>query len=288
MHVLTFEQVDRKDIALVGGKGANLGELARLGWANVPDGFCVTTRAFDGVTADSAELPAEVAAEIISHLARLGADGAYAVRSSATAEDSPTASFAGQHDSFLNIVGPDAVLRHVLLCWASMNSDRAVAYRQRNGLDDDSVHMAVVVQRIVDTVAAGVMFTADPANSNRTVVAIEAVPGLGEALVSGRANPDSFRVREGQVVARTIQHSTPTLTDQQVLRLADLGRRIEAHFGSPQDIEWCLSSNGTSHDGPSHDGEFHIVQSRPITTLFPSLTRLTTGRASTCRSVISR
>ncbi|MGY2061411.1 PEP/pyruvate-binding domain-containing protein, partial [Nocardia gipuzkoensis] len=194
---------------------------------------------------------------IVGAHARLGADGAYAVRSSATAEDLPNASFAGQHDSYLNVVGTEAILDSVRRCWASLFTERAVAYRVRNGFGHTAVHMAVVVQRMVAARAAGVMVTADPLTSDRTVVSIDAALGLGEDLVSGLVNADIYRVREGDIIGRTIADE-PVLSDTEALRLARLGRHIEKHFGSPQDIEWCL-------DGQ----EIRIVQSRPITTLFP-------------------
>src|SRR6185503_396734 len=193
----------------------------------------------------------------------------------------PTASFAGQQDTYLNVVGPAAILDHVRRCWASLFTERAVTYRLRNGFDHRKVHMAVVVQRMVFPQASGILFTADPVTGNRKVASVEASFGLGEALVSGLVNADVYKVRDGEVVARTIgtkrlailaspaggtqkesieperQHQ-PALTDAQVVRLAQLGRRIEAHFGRPQDIEWCLVGE-----------DFQIVQSRPITTLFP-------------------
>ena len=288
-----FQEIDRTRVTVVGGKGAHLGELARIGGVAVPGGFCVTTEAFRRIMAEvpsiddrldglsrldaldreaigalSAEIrravegvaiPDDVTAAITGPLARLGDDAAYAVRSSATAEDLPTASFAGQHDSYLNVVGPAAILRDVSRCWASLFTDRAVAYRLRNGFDHRKVHMAVVVQRMVSPRAAGVLFTADPVTGNRTLASVEATLGLGEALVSGHVNADVYQVRGGEVVAKALvteQH--PVLTDAQVVRLERLGRRIEAHFGRPQDIEWCLV-----------DDDFSIVQSRPITTLFP-------------------
>ena len=193
----------------------------------------------------------------------------------------PTASFAGQQDTYLNVVGSAAILRHVSRCWASLFTERAVTYRLRNGFDHHKVHMAVVVQRMVFPQAAGILFTADPVTSNREIVSIEASFGLGEALVAGLVNPDVYQVRDGEIVAKTVaakqlaihaqpaggtreeaiepaRQEQPALTDGQVVRLAQLGRRIEAHFGRPQDIEWCLV-----------DDDFHIVQSRPITTLFP-------------------
>ncbi len=194
---------------------------------------------------------------------------------------SPTASFAGQQDTYLNVVGPAAILEHVSRCWASLFTERAVTYRLRNGLDHRKIQMAVVVQQMVFPQAAGVLFTADPVTANRKVASVEASFGLGEALVSGLVNPDVYQVRDGEVVAKAVatkllatyaspaggtqqlaiepeRQEQPALTDAQVVRLTQLGRRIEAHFGSPQDIEWCLA-----------DDEFQIVQSRPITTLFP-------------------
>ncbi|MCH6163804.1 phosphoenolpyruvate synthase [Streptomyces sp. M600PL45_2] len=300
---------------MAGGKGTNLGELSRIEGINVPDGYCVTTDAFrrviaeapsigdrldklsrlapddrDAIHALSAEIrssveeipvPDDLAAAITRPIARLGEDAAYAVRSSATAEDLPTASFAGQQDTYLNVIGPSAVLKHVGRCWASLFTERAVTYRLRNGFDHRRVGMAVIVQRMVSSDAAGILFTADPVTSNRKVASVEAGFGLGEALVSGLVNADSYKVRDGEVIDKTIaakhlavhaspeggtreraidpdSQELPALTDAQAVHLTELGRRIEAHFGNPQDVEWCLA-----------DGDFQIVQSRPITTLFP-------------------
>ncbi|WP_327150769.1 rifamycin-inactivating phosphotransferase [Nocardia sp. NBC_01329] len=314
-YVLSFQEIDRTQVAVVGGKGANLGELSRIDGTRVPDGFCVTTAAFRRVMAEvpsiaerldrlssvepddresirvlSAEIrrvieeaviPGEVAAEITGALGRLGADEACAVRSSATAEDLPTASFAGQQDTYLNVAGAAAVLRHVGRCWGSLFTERAVTYRLRNGFDHRKVQMAVVVQRMVFPQASGIMVTADPITSNRKIISVDAGFGLGEALVSGLVNADVYRVRDGEITDRTVPtkrvavapapaggtrieeiedewQNRQVLTDAQIVDLAALGRRIEAHFGSPQDIEWCLVDEG-----------FRIVQSRPITTLFP-------------------
>ena len=187
-------------------------------------------------------------------------------------------------------MGPASVLEHVSRCWASLFTERAVTYRLRNGFDHRKVHMAVVVQRMVFPQASGILFTADPVTSNRKVVSIEASLGLGEALVSGLVNPDVYQVRDGEIVAgprrschpgapgRTeVRSRKPTLTDAQVVRLARLGRQIEAHFGQPQDIEWCLA-----------DDEFQIVQSRPVTTLFPIPDAAIRATTSTSPSVISR
>jgi len=290
-YVLGLEEIDKTQVALAGGKGANLGELSRIEGIRVPPGFCVTTDAFRRImatapgiddqldrlerldpddrqairtlsarirrTVEGIAIPGDLAAAITSSVARLGEQGAYAVRSSATAEDSPTASFAGQQDTYLNVVGPAAIREHVSRCWASLFTERAVTYRLRNGFCHREAGIAVVVQRMLFPQAAGVLFTADPVTSNRKVVTIEAVFGLGEALVAGLVNPDVYTLRDGEVIARAAA-AKPALTDDQLVRLAQLGRRIEAHFGHPQDIEWCLV-----------DDEFQIVQSRPITTLFP-------------------
>jgi phosphoenolpyruvate synthase/pyruvate phosphate dikinase len=314
-YVLGFQEIDQTQVAVVGGKGAHLGELSRIEGLRVPAGFCVTTDAFQRIMAEapsiddrldrlsrlkaddreairalSAEvrrtiegiaIPGDLAAAITGALARLGDQAAYAVRSSATAEDLPTASFAGQQDTYLNVVGPAAILQHVSRCWASLFTERAVTYRLRNGFHHRKVHMAVVVQQMVFPQASGILFTADPVTGNRKVASVEASFGLGEALVSGLVNADVYKVRDGEVVATTIgtkqlaihaspaggteeqaiepeRQDEPALTERQVVQLAGLGRRIEAHFGRPQDIEWCLV-----------DDDFQIVQSRPITTLFP-------------------
>ncbi|MEU8178684.1 rifamycin-inactivating phosphotransferase [Microbispora hainanensis] len=297
--MMGFEQIDATNLADVGGKGTHLGELSRIDGVRVPDGFCVTTDAFQRVVSETPSIdarldllsrveaddhatiraltadirgaiegaiegavegvamPDDLVAEIRESLVRLGEQDSYAVRSSATAEDLPTASFAGQQDSYLNIVGLEEILRHVRRCWASLFTERAVTYRRRNGFDDRKVRMAVVVQRMVFPDAAGILFTADPVTSNRKTATVEAVRGLGEALVSGRVSGDAYTVRDDRVVSKTTV-GTPVLTDAQAVRLVRLGRRIEAHFGRPQDIEWCLAGD-----------DFHIVQSRAITTLFP-------------------
>ncbi|MFJ5987078.1 rifamycin-inactivating phosphotransferase [Lentzea sp. NPDC092896] len=291
-YVVGLDEVDSTRISLCGGKGANLGELTRFEGVQVPPGFCVTTEAFDRVlreapsigerldrlgllaaddreeiAARSAEvrqeielldMPGEVAAAITGALALLGEHTPCAVRSSATAEDLPTASFAGQQDSYLNVVGTEEVLRHVVRCWASLFTERAVTYRLRNGFDHRDVRMAVVVQQMVSADSAGVLFTADPVTSSRRISCVEAVFGLGESFVSGLVNADMYRVLDEEIIEKTVATGQPALTDAQVVRLTRLGRRIEEHFGGPQDIEWCLAGD-----------EFQIVQSRPITTLFP-------------------
>ncbi|MEU4565385.1 rifamycin-inactivating phosphotransferase [Micromonospora sp. NPDC023956] len=314
-YVLGLQEIDETKVAVVGGKGAHLGALSRIDGIRVPAGFCVTTDAFRRImaetptideridqlsrlspgdrkavrtlsadirrTVEGITIPDDLAATITRALAQIGEQAAYAVRSSATAEDMPTASFAGQQDTYLNVVGPAAILQHVNRCWASLFTERAVVYRQHHGIDHRTVHMAVVVQQMVFPDAAGILFTADPVTGDRKVASVEAGFGLGEALVSGLVNADVFTVRDGEVVAKAVatkqraiharpaggtqeqaiepaRQEQPALTDAQVVRLAQRGRRIEAHFGCPQDIEWCLV-----------DDDFQIVQSRPITTLFP-------------------
>jgi phosphoenolpyruvate synthase/pyruvate phosphate dikinase len=314
-YVLDLEQIDQTQVAVVGGKGAQLGELSRMEGISVPAGFCVTTDAFRRIVAESPAIdehldelsrlnlddlqairilsmeirqafegiaiPHDLAEAITSALARLGHQSAYAVRSSATAEDLPTASFAGQQDTYLNVIGPAAILQHISRCWASLFTERVVTYRLRNGFDHRKVQMAVVVQQMIFPQAAGVLFTADPLTSNRKITSVEATFGLGESLVSGLVKPDMYKVRDGKIVAMDIatkpvairawpsggtweeaidpqRQRQPVLTEARVVELAHLGRRIEAHLRQPQDIEWCLVGD-----------RFQIVQSRPITTLFP-------------------
>jgi pyruvate,water dikinase len=313
--LLGFRDIDQTKIAVVGGKGANLGEISKIEGLRVPDGFCVSTEAFKRIMGEASsidalldqlsvldvgdgerisELSAEVRRiiegiaisgdiqdEIARHLSRLGEHNAYAVRSSATAEDLPTASFAGQQDTHLNVIGKTAILKNVSKCWASLFTERAVTYRLRNGFDHRKVHMAVVVQKMIFPQAAGILFTADPVTSNRKVSSIDASFGLGEALVSGLVNADVYKVCDGKVINKNIaakkraidpmkdggtkeqgiepeRQDRQALTDEQIVQLEHLGRKIEEHFGYPQDIEWCLA-----------DDTFYIVQSRPITTLFP-------------------
>lgn len=249
-EVVELRDIDPSDVDLVGGKAANLAALLRLGDVRVPDGFCVTTAAF------RRSMTADLVDAIAAALARRAPETAWAVRSSATAEDGGGASFAGQHDTFLDVRGVDAVVDAIGRCWASLTSERAVAYRRQAGIDDGDVAMAVVVQELVDPIASGVLFTAHPLTGNRRDTVVEAVAGLGEALVSGRAEADSWTVRNGVVTASA--GAGAVLADDDVLAVAAVGRRIEAAFGAPQDIEWCIDGDGIA-----------VVQSRPITTLFP-------------------
>ncbi len=314
-YVLSFQNINRSKFMFAGGKGANLGELSGIKGIRVPEGFCVTTEAYKKITGNNRELNSlldeltlfkanerenisaisakirmviervpiakDIAEEIAGYLIKFGEKDAFAVRSSATAEDLPTASFAGQQDTYLNIIGKEAIFQHISKCWASLFTDRAVIYRLQNGFDHRKVHLAVVVQKMVFPQAAGILFTADPVTSNRKVLSIDASFGLGEAMVSGLVNADNYKVRNGKIIDKKIstkklaiyalkdggtkeqeieagKQNKQALTDEQILQLERIGRKIEAHFGCPQDIEWCLV-----------DDAFYIVQSRPITTLFP-------------------
>ncbi|CAG7636706.1 rifamycin-inactivating phosphotransferase RphC [Paenibacillus solanacearum] len=313
--VLGFQEIEKTQLSLVGGKGLHLGELSKIQDIQVPEGFCVTTVGFQKaiepnetyhallnqltmLTAEDraqigeisrkirqilmdVEIPSDVVKAVTEYLSRFGEEHAYAVRSSATAEDLPHASFAGQQDTYLNIIGKDAILQHISKCWASLFTDRAVIYRMQNGFDHSQVYLSVIVQRMVFPQASGILFTADPMTSNRKLLSIDASFGLGEALVSGLVSADCYKVRDGEIVEKRIatkqlaiygrkeggtetrqldpdQQKAQTLTEQQMLQLAHIGRQIEAYFGQPQDIEWCLA-----------DDTFYIVQSRPITTLYP-------------------
>jgi pyruvate,water dikinase len=226
--VFGFQDIDKTKIRAFGGKGANLGELARIEGIHVPDGFCISTDAFkriigetpsinellnrlsllkvgdrDKIDETSSEIrriiegiaiPQDINEEITRFLSRLGEKNAYAVRSSATAEDLPTASFAGQQDTYLNIIGREAILKHISKCWASLFTVRAVIYRLQNGFDHHIVELSVVVQKMIFPQVAGILFTADPVTSNRKLVSIDASFGLGEAMVSGLLNADTYKV----------------------------------------------------------------------------------------------
>ncbi|WP_061809373.1 phosphoenolpyruvate synthase [Rossellomorea vietnamensis] len=313
--VLSFQEMEQSVLSLVGGKGLNLGLLSKIQGIQVPDGFSVTTVGFRRAVEQNetyqtllarlsklkpedrnqigevskeirdvllnVTIPSDVVEAVTHYHSRFGKEHAYAIRSSATAEDLPHASFAGQQDSYLHVIGKDSILEHIRMCWASLFTDRAIIYRMQNGFDHSEVHISVIIQRMVSPQVSGILFTADPVSSNRKVVSIEAGYGLGEALVSGLVSPDSYKVQDGMIIDKKIatkkmaiygvngggtetkpippdQQKAAALTDEQVVELSRIGRMIEAHFDCPQDIEWCLE-----------DGTFYIVQSRPITTLYP-------------------
>jgi rifampicin phosphotransferase len=317
LFAFALAEAGTEDLARVGGKAANLGTLTRAG-VTVPPGFCVTTHAFDrfidslpdadahftelealdGTSADAASaaaesmrraldgiaMPEEVAAAIVVAWRALGTEHALAVRSSATAEDLPGASFAGQQDTFLNVRGETALLDAVRRCWISLFTDRAVLYRARGGFGHRKVRLGVVVQRLIEPDVSGILFTADPISGNRHIVSIDAGFGLGEALVSGLISADLYRFdrRSGEILLarpghkefaiRSVdgggtrrqtlpesQQKARSLSDEQVRALAEIGSRVESLYdGAPQDIEWCIA-----------EGVIYVVQARPITSLFP-------------------
>lgn len=314
-YLLSLQDINQTKINDAGGKAANLGELFKIEGIWVPEGFCITTKAYKSITENHAELderlsqlslltvnnrgeiaelcreirrlieglaiPEQIDKELGAWLSRFDDKEAWAVRSSATAEDLPTASFAGQQDTYLNIIGKESVLQHINKCWASLFTGRAVTYRIQNGFDHRKVSLSVIIQKMIFPEVSGIMFTADPVTSNRKVLSIDAGFGLGEAMVSGIVSADNYQVRENRIIVKKIsaknrvvyplagggtneRETAPgnrdkqALTDGQILQLENTGRKIEAYFGSPQDIEWCLA-----------DGIFYIVQSRQITTLFP-------------------
>ncbi|MGX9706022.1 phosphoenolpyruvate synthase [Laceyella tengchongensis] len=313
-YVMHFHEIDQTHVSEVGGKGANLGELCKVGFP-VPPGFCITTSAyrdFVGASGEFDEWLNELAKlkpeqldqisfwgqRIRNHLLSLspseqftsalfdawkkeGTERAYAVRSSATAEDLPNASFAGQQETYLNVKGFDPLLEAVKKCWASLFTDRAIVYRIKNGFDHRSVRLSVVVQQMVIPDVSGIMFTADPITGHRNTVSIDAGFGLGEAFVSGLVTADLYKVRGNRISDKQIatkqkgifampqggtetrdlppeQRQKQALPDEKILELAELGRRIKKHYGTEQDIEWCLEGD-----------RFFILQSRPITSLYP-------------------
>ena len=304
-------------LAVAGGKGANLARLIRGGFP-VPGGFVVTTGAYhayvefnelgafsleavQGLPVDdpaaleaasqairstfaAGKLPPELASALREAYAALDRP-TVAVRSSATAEDLPGLSFAGQQDTYLNVRGEEALLEAVVDCWSSLWTARAIGYRARNAIPQDDLALAVVVQEMVQSETSGVIFTANPVDGKRTEMVIEATLGLGEALVSGQVEPDRYLVEaaSGRIVSKTLgaksvaihsqagggtvrrEHTLAeeaaaqqALPDESITELAQAGRRIAGFLGSPQDVEWAWAG-----------GKIHILQSRPITSLFP-------------------
>ncbi|MDG4780219.1 PEP/pyruvate-binding domain-containing protein [Micromonospora sp. WMMD961] len=243
MHVIPLSEATTELLDLVGGKAAGLGELIRRG-ERVPEGFCVTTEAH--------RLGVIPTAEIAAAYERLGA-GPVAVRSSATTEDLPDASFAGQQDTVLDVVGTPELIAAIEKCWDSLHSDRATAYRDARQMDHRQARMAVVVQRMITPKVAGVLFTANPLTGRRDEMAVDAAPGLGTAVVDGAASVDHY------VLDGVTRDDTGCLTSAHLADLRATGERLRAHFGRPQDIEWAIDA---------HDVQW-LLQSRPITSLFP-------------------
>ena len=251
--VVELGEVDTGWIALVGGKAAGLGELISAG-ERVPEGFCITSAAYEAARRSPGAVADELRREILRAYERLGA-GAVVVRSSATAEDLPQASFAGQHDTFLNVDGAEALIEAVQRCWESLSSPRAVAYRKGAGIAEGTARMCVVVQRMVDPVAAGVLFTANPITGTRTEMVVDAVAGLGDVVVDGSVTADHYVLIRQQPVAG----ARGCLNSAQLEQLRDAGQRLQRRAGAPQDIEWAIDRDGT----------LWLLQSRAITTLFP-------------------
>jgi phosphohistidine swiveling domain-containing protein len=316
-YVLRFDEVSEDATHLVGGKGLRLAEMAQAGLPVLP-GFCVTTIAYRAFLSHNgletmvsagdetsvrdhiatAELPPYVASAIREAYEALR--GPVAVRSSATAEDSQDASFAGQYDTFLNVTGSEAVLEKVRACWAGLWSERALTYMRGQGLDPFQADMGVVVQRQGRAKAAGVLFTLNPLTGREEEMVVEAAWGLGEAVVSGRVTPDHYVVNalDRKVLTRDIvnqsvvlvtdkdggvreaplpsdQHDRPVLSDEQMLELTELGYRVQALYGYPQDIEWALVDGDRMPD----TGDFVLLQTRPLTSFSfdPELGQWTSG-----------
>lgn len=315
-RIVSISDLGKNDIDIAGGKGANLGELVAAGF-NVPPGFVLTTAAYDyflenskiaeqvkGILAkvdassesslqeasstirdlfDQVEIPADLKEQILaSHKAMFKGKkmGLVAVRSSATAEDLPTASFAGQQDTFLNVESPEELLDKVRKCWSSLFTPRAIYYRVTKGFEHSKVKLAVVVQKMINSEISGIMFTVDP-NSEMPHIIIEAGYGLGEALVGGKVTPDTYvvdkfhdkilnkriakqtwklvRGKDGECEKADVPEAlrnVQKMSDEQILALGEIGRNIEAHYNRPMDIEWCIEER-----------VMYIVQARPVTTL---------------------
>ncbi|MGH9702294.1 MAG: PEP/pyruvate-binding domain-containing protein, partial [Candidatus Acidiferrales bacterium] len=281
-QVAASANIDFDALAAVGSKGpAGSGPFPPSDHAGGNGVEALALRAREALL--GVDMPRAISRAVVESYQSLGENVPVAVRSSATAEDLPFASFAGQQDTYLQIIGTEAVIGAVRHCWASLWTERAVVYRTNNGIDHRAVRLAVVVQRMVDAKVAGVLFTANPITDHRRQAVLDANPGLGEAVVSGAVNPDHFvvdtdgkqildrRLGDKRVEVRSLpgggterveksaDADRACLTDDQILALAELGDRVEKHFGAPQDIEWAIDSAG----------KLWLTQSRPITTLFP-------------------
>ncbi|AKB32011.1 Phosphoenolpyruvate synthase [Methanosarcina siciliae HI350] len=337
-YVMHFNEVDRRNLPEVGGKGANLGEMSKAGFPVSP-GFCVTTSGYRDFIAESGEMdelldllarlkpnqtdeinrlgqrirdhlltvpiPRTIKSSIIDAWKMVGEEQAYAVRSSATAEDLPTASFAGQQETYLNVRGADQLLQAVRKCWISLFTDRAILYRMKNGFDHRSVYLSIVVQQMVFPDVSGLMFTADPVTGHRNIISIDASFGLGEALVSGIVSADSYQVLKGRIVKKQIAEkkkaiypaaeggtkikelapelqNKQALSDEKILELARLGQKIEKHYCPERGIEQLPERGPEMCPGRGIEqcleqdiewclagDKFYILQSRPITSLYP-------------------
>ncbi|TVR69494.1 MAG: hypothetical protein EA427_08110, partial [Spirochaetaceae bacterium] len=314
-QIYSLDALTSSQIALAGGKAVNLAEMLRAGLP-VPAGFVVSTEAYRAVIAErnldssiqeilsrtaaddadqldraatqiqalfqAVKIPAELTVAITDAYRSLGENVSVAVRSSATAEDLPGLSFAGQYDTFLNVTGATELLDRIVRCWASLWNPRALSYRIKQGIRNDDLAHGVVVQKLVASDTSGILFTANPLNGRRDQLLLNASWGLGEAIVSGEVNPDQWVIdkESGRIVESTIarkeqmtirtsdgiahaevpaeQQETPSLSDAEISELHALARIAEQHFGEPQDIEWAREG-----------GTIYLVQSRPITSLYP-------------------
>jgi pyruvate, water dikinase len=267
--VLWFEEELCRDVRLAGGKGASLARMSAEGLP-VPPGFVIPAYILEQ-SVDSEQLRAltlvqnyQAAQALVKQAALPGEaiiasyeriSGKVAVRSSACAEDSEAASYAGQQETYLNVSGPDKVCARVVDCWSSFFSERALFYRSKKGSLTD-LRMAVVVQKMLDPVKSGVIFTVDPVSRRRDRMIVEAVFGLGEQVVSGEVTPDHYVVDRSGTIKREHIIDTRVLEQSELRQLVELGLDLEKHFGAPQDIEWAIE-----------DGKVYLLQSRPITTL---------------------
>lgn len=312
-YILWFKDIDKEDGAFVGGKGANLGEMTRAGFP-VPEGFVVTSEAYRHMLLENnlapkikellkgldvedpralnrasaqiqkiiekSPVPADLEQAIFQAYDQLGHNAWVAVRSSATAEDLPEASFAGQQETYLNVRGDTSVIVHVRKAWASLFEPRAIYYREQHGFDHLKVYLAVPVQRMVNSDISGIMFTINPVNNDKKTIVIETIWGLGEKIVQGAITPDHYEVDKNEMVITARKHVTQVvemirrgegnkdvkipksrqnklkLTDQQVLEVARMGRKLQEHYFFPQDIEWAMEKN-----------KLYAIQTRPITTI---------------------
>jgi pyruvate,water dikinase len=256
-YTLNLKKINKKDIAIAGGKGASLGEMMQAD-IPVPPGFVISTSAFDKFYGSA--IPEDLAKKILAEFKKLKAKYV-AVRSSATAEDSSNAAWAGQLESYLNTTEKN-LLENVKKCWASLYSPRANAYKSLKGLDKKKISVAVVIQKMVQSEISGVCFTVHPVTKDKNQMIIEAGYGLGEAIVGGKIIPDTYIINKKNIgfrnlylTAKSVQRKQK-LSDKQIIKLTELCQKIEKLFKYPQDIEWAFAK-----------GKFYILQSRPITTL---------------------
>lgn len=270
--ILPFQSITDADSPRVGGKGFSLARMIAAGLP-VPDGFVIATDAYRRMANSGLRSDPDLIAELKAAYQSLGG-GLVAVRSSATAEDSAETSFAGQQETILGVEGIDRLIDAIERCWKSLHTERAVAYRARQGIDESQIAMAVVVQKLVAAEVAGVLFTRDPLDPTGQSMLVEASWGLGEAVVSGRVTPDRFHLNRetGAVLDKQLgaklsritaagEEAVPPqlqqefcLSDNALSQLAGLGCKVEAFYGDPRDIEWAYA-----------EGRFHLLQARPIT-----------------------